>query len=943
MQAYRHLQDGLPKRDPAELKAAIANAEIAIKTAAYKYVAALGRYMRGSALCGLYEVEGQLALMTLGVSDLRTAFQVVRNHGSRSLRSMVGINLAVALVRSGEQQGDIKLLREGVELSDMFLGDARDEDFSVLVNAKAVAQLRIGVYGGDSDLVIAAVRELQAHSTVASISSSARAQTLQNLCAALTANARQQRNSRVYREVLAWLAERSQRIQDQLSAFFTHYRAQVSIELFALDGELGVAEDALRMLTELIQWHRNNPFRRLEALHSLAQAHFQIGKRQQAEVHFQKSIDAVREALQLADESTVALDSRRHRLLADLAAYLFALGQATGRRELTQEANAQYESALKLLSPAKAPAVFASVARGHFYLQFQQQEWTAALKTFTKLEEVWDRIAADPTLSHTVHQQSARELDGQHTRAAWASLAVGATDEAFLTLDRGRARLLQMALDVPRHDAELLNSNDSTRLAVARDAVYKAQASISDRDCELAWDRYLNLRRQLGLDGALERLTLLDTQARIPAGGAVVQILLSAVGSAALLLTSDAHGVEVVALAADAVRRLDTILTPPPPNASLTSAYRAFVEEDPASQDGSKPSGARLWADALERARTILGIEVFDPVNSALLRAGLKPGAQVILCLPGPLARLPAAAAILSDGTYFGERWSTSIAPRLSALREPQPPKAVQQRLLVISPPHDAIDGFEALRFAAREASLVGNGLKKDVRVAIDEQHWEVPDLLKAMQSASIVHAACHGVYDWSDPDSSGLMLGHGRKLTTRRLRTENKALPDLRLIVLSSCESGLTGVDDLANEFRGLPLAILQAGGRAIIGALWPVFDDVAMVLMDRFYRLYLDDSGYEITSPAEALAAAQRWVRSATIRDLIAHGYFTAVEASAIAAARDARHVRLRTLRSVAGMSSHSCDDAARSKKDALIQTLDEKPYAAPSEWAAFVLFGT
>jgi CHAT domain-containing protein len=57
------------------------------------------------------------------------------------------------------------------------------------------------------------------------------------------------------------------------------------------------------------------------------------------------------------------------------------------------------------------------------------------------------------------------------------------------------------------------------------------------------------------------------------------------------------------------------------------------------------------------------------------------------------------------------------------------------------------------------------------------------------------------------------------------------------------------------------------DAGVRAVIGALWPVFDDAAMLICDRFYYYYLDDQGREMMPPAQALLLAQAWLRKISV----------------------------------------------------------------------------
>src|SRR5580698_3942429 len=119
------------------LKAAIASTEITLATVANQsYKVGFASYVRGSASCRLFEIEGKISLLVSGISDLRTAYQIARAHGSHRLRAMVGMNLMIALARSGEQQGDIDSLRESVRLADTLLQVVGGNDQSKLINAK---------------------------------------------------------------------------------------------------------------------------------------------------------------------------------------------------------------------------------------------------------------------------------------------------------------------------------------------------------------------------------------------------------------------------------------------------------------------------------------------------------------------------------------------------------------------------------------------------------------------------------------------------------------------------------------------------------------------------------------------------------------------------------------------------------------------------------------
>lgn len=79
---------------------------------------------------------------------------------------------------------------------------------------------------------------------------------------------------------------------------------------------------------------------------------------------------------------------------------------------------------------------------------------------------------------------------------------------------------------------------------------------------------------------------------------------------------------------------------------------------------------------------------------------------------------------------------------------------------------------------------------------------------------------------------------------------------------MLSGCSTGLAGLSRAAEEFVGLPAGWLEAGAGAVLASHWPVRDDVAFLLSERFYdelNLAPDPAtGAEQVPPAAALKRA-------------------------------------------------------------------------------------
>jgi CHAT domain-containing protein len=134
-------------------------------------------------------------------------------------------------------------------------------------------------------------------------------------------------------------------------------------------------------------------------------------------------------------------------------------------------------------------------------------------------------------------------------------------------------------------------------------------------------------------------------------------------------------------------------------------------------------------------------------------------------------------------------------------------------------------------------------------------------------------------------------------------------------LTVLSACQTGITNLDDLADESEGLPAAFLLSGSQTVVASLWPVADCSTSLLMQRLHdNLYLPDRGLP---KAGALQEAQQWLRTRTYDEV--HALL-----------EDKKQALLQRL-------------AAPEVLAAQFQLLDdEHPFAHPYFWAPFQCFG-
>lgn len=163
------------------------------------------------------------------------------------------------------------------------------------------------------------------------------------------------------------------------------------------------------------------------------------------------------------------------------------------------------------------------------------------------------------------------------------------------------------------------------------------------------------------------------------------------------------------------------------------------------------------------------------------------------------------------------------------------------------------------LHDAEREARTVAAALGGDALVG---EQATCNAMRAALRDAAWVHVAAHGKTDSADPAGSGILLRDGagyRTLPLRELRRIEEARPSL--VTLATCRSADAPV--LPGGARiCIPSALLDAGARGVIAALWPIEDAPSVALMEALYLRLRNER------PSIALARMQ-----AELRDRPAH----------------------------------------------------------------------
>jgi CHAT domain-containing protein len=184
--------------------------------------------------------------------------------------------------------------------------------------------------------------------------------------------------------------------------------------------------------------------------------------------------------------------------------------------------------------------------------------------------------------------------------------------------------------------------------------------------------------------------------------------------------------------------------------------------------------------------------------------------------------QLPLHAAGIYFGTsqvscsdYFVASYTSSIAALLHAQQSAKPVRRAQADTLLV-----AVDQpFQGtpLPMTSQEAKAVQRLASPSVKVV---QASRCDEVLGHIQSATIVHLACHGTQNPANALESSFHLEDGLLPVSKLMKLE---LPSAFLAVLSACE---TAKGDAAQPDQAIHLAaaMLFAGFKSVVATMWYV-----------------------------------------------------------------------------------------------------------------------
>jgi hypothetical protein len=221
---------------------------------------------------------------------------------------------------------------------------------------------------------------------------------------------------------------------------------------------------------------------------------------------------------------------------------------------------------------------------------------------------------------------------------------------------------------------------------------------------------------------------------------------------------------------------------------------------------------------------------------------------RLVIVSDGELHRLPfEALRPARDQPRLAERFEIAVVPSATLwLRLRTAPVApAPETALVFADPELARDSeggvpVSPLPWARREARAIARTLWLPTS-QVREGSAASEDFLKQtpLGRYAVLHLALHARADETFPDRSAVFLAAGSSAEDGWLQPREIAALDFggRLVVLSACDSA-TGFVLSGEGPLSLARAFFAGGASGVVATRWPLRDDDAAFVMDRFYR---------------------------------------------------------------------------------------------------------
>ncbi|MEM7590136.1 MAG: CHAT domain-containing tetratricopeptide repeat protein [Cyanobacteria bacterium P01_A01_bin.83] len=603
-----------------------------------------------------------------------------------------------------------------------------------------------------------------------------------------------------------------------------------------------------------------------------------------------------------------------------------------------------FQNALSIFTPQADPLECLNTARNLGNLALDQKQWKLAINAYaTAIEAV--EISRYSASSEARKQEILSDAISVYVNMARACIQDGQYVRAIEYLERSKTRnlvdLLTERQMYPKGEfpQQIIDSLDALRRNLIA-----AERRLQQQKTEECFNRLTSLRQSMEyllrnhiqpvdpsfqLSQRVELISFGQIQAALPTPQtALIEWCVSKDTFTTFIVTKNRTQPLVITKNFEEVQTLTEIKD------KYLSKYREYKEK----------WQERLILFLYQLARTLEWDEVIESLKQVL------PDCNRIILVPHRwLHIIPIHALPLKDGRCLLDLFpqGVSYAPSVQLLeltqqevwgntgdKEDRKDKEEKNFFAVQNPTEDP-----DLPYTSVEVAAIRKQFQPQDDVLVGKEGHRQALTTERLGKANYTHFSCHGTFNFEKPERSALLLAdsvvemeaEGDKEDkgdkTRYLPSRDGSYIDLekcltlgeifgldlrscRLVTLSACETGLTDIKNLSDEYIGLPSGFLYAGSPSVVSSLWAVSDLSTTFLMIKFYQ-----NLREMDSVAIALNQAQLWLRNVTKEEL----------------------VQWKTSLDIPGAQKFRIDSALRSMPD------NSYPFAAPSHWAAFCAIGS
>jgi len=592
---------------------------------------------------------------------------------------------------------------------------------------------------------------------------------------------------------------------------------------------------------------------------------------------------------QRAIQLTPARHSFLPTMLNNLATAFFLRFQRTNRSEFLSKAVENYR--ISATSPTGPPSVRLKAAKRWADLSRQPVFSSQLLDAFACIIQLLSLVSG---LDRTIQRrhETLADSSGLSIAACAAALSFGLPDKAVEWLLEGRCIVwnqinqLRTPLDDLRtHDQalaerfsavsdELEGAASRTELRVTTGLSLDDRISLekqAGRHIKLVKERdrlLATIRNIAGFEYFLQPRNCTDVMGRLPDDGTVVIINIHSDRCDALALMAGAgepmhiplpnfsyqeadrlaKGLRGYLLRCRVISRIGMPLhdgnDPPSPNIDLVEVLSVLWSQVvwPILESLAFP----VCVPLLRFYLSLTYIHYFQETDANSVKLP-----RIWWCPTGPLAFLPIhAAGIYSQSKDTPKRSLCDFAissyiPTVNTLLKPSESNSIKKRgdapsgLLIVSQPNSPKK--TQILGAAEEAKRVAGQLEKQQisSTTLIDESATIENVLKAMESFSCIHLACHASQNTTNPLKSSIYLHDGPLELSEIIK---RSLPHSDFAFLSACQTS-TGDENLPEEVVHLAAGMLTAGYRSVVGTMWSVFDSHGPDLAECFYESLLDD----------------------------------------------------------------------------------------------------